>query len=136
MGFPSVTIPFVAAPRYGGAPSYSPRRMIRLAVSAIVSFSVVPLRLGVGLGLLTAAGAFGYLLFVLASALAGRTVPGWASAVGITTLLFGIQFILIGLLGEYLGRVHLALKRRPPYLVSERTPMTPVEEAPIHARQS
>jgi hypothetical protein len=48
-------------------------------------------------------------------------VPGWASAVGVTTLLFGVQFILLGLIGEYLGRVYLASKSRPPFLVEATT---------------
>jgi dolichol-phosphate mannosyltransferase len=121
MGFPSATIPFAVGPRHSGRSAYSPRRMARLAISAVVSFSIVPLRLGVAVGLLTAVLAFAYLLFVLVAALAGRTVPGWASAVGVTTLLFGVQFILIGLVGEYLGRVHMALKRRPTFIVSEYT---------------
>jgi dolichol-phosphate mannosyltransferase len=120
-GFRSVTLPFQAAPRVAGETKYSLRRMLRLAVSGVTAFSLTPLRIGTVLGLATAGVAFLELLYVLTQAGRGRTVPGWASAVGVTALLFGVQFILLGLMGEYLGRVYLAAKSRPPFLVEETT---------------
>jgi dolichol-phosphate mannosyltransferase len=120
-GFRSVTLPFDAAPRHAGETKYSLRKMVRLAVSGVTAFSLTPLRIGTGLGLATACLAFLELGYVLMQAWRGRTVPGWASAVGVTTLLFGVQFILLGLIGEYLGRVYLASKSRPPFLVEATT---------------
>jgi len=120
-GFSSVTVPFDAAPRLAGETKYSLRKMLRLAVSGVTAFSLTPLRLGTVLGLATAFLAFLELGFVLIQASRGRTVPGWASAVGVTTLLFGVQFILLGLIGEYLGRVYLAAKSRPAFVVEETT---------------
>jgi glycosyltransferase involved in cell wall biosynthesis len=120
-GFRSVTVAFRAAPRLAGETKYSLRKMLRLAVSGVTAFSLTPLRLGTVLGLGTAIVALLELVYVLIQAGRGRTVPGWASTVGVTTLLFGVQFVLLGLIGEYLGRVYLAAKHRPPFLVEETT---------------
>jgi dolichol-phosphate mannosyltransferase len=120
-GFRSVTVPFHAAPRLAGQTKYSLRKMLRLAVSGVTAFSLTPLRIGTVLGLATAFLAFLELGYVLVQAARGHTVPGWASDVGVTTLLFGVQFILLGLIGEYLGRIYLAAKARPPFLIEETT---------------
>jgi len=120
-GFRSVTVPFHAAPRLAGETKYSLRKMLRLAVSGVTAFSLPPLRIGTAVGLATALLAFLELVYVLVQAARGHTVPGWASVVGVTTLLFGVQFILLGLIGEYLGRVYLTAKRRPPFLVEDAT---------------
>jgi dolichol-phosphate mannosyltransferase len=120
-GFRSVTVPFHAAPRLAGQTKYSLRKMLRLAVSGVTAFSLTPLRIGTVLGLATAFLAFLELGYVLIQAARGHTVPGWASDVGVTTLLFGVQFILLGLIGEYLGRIYLAAKARPPFLIEDTT---------------
>jgi dolichol-phosphate mannosyltransferase len=120
-GFRTITLPFHAAPRLAGTTKYSLRKMLRLAVSGVTAFSLTPLRLGTVLGLATALLAFIELGYVVIQTARGHTEPGWASDVGVTTLLFGVQFILLGLLGEYLGRVYLAAKHRPPFLVDATT---------------
>jgi len=120
-GFQSVTVPFHAAPRLAGETKYSLSKMLRLAVSGVTAFSLTPLRIGTVLGLATSGLAFLELGYVLIQALRGRTVPGWASDVGVTALLFGVQFILLGLIGEYLGRAYLAAKSRPPFLIEATT---------------
>jgi glycosyltransferase involved in cell wall biosynthesis len=120
-GFRSVTVPFHAAPRLAGETKYSLRKMLRFAVSGVTAFSLTPLRIGTVVGLATALLAFLELVYVLVQVARGHTVPGWASVVGVTTLLFGVQFILLGLIGEYLGRVYLTAKHRPPFLVEDAT---------------
>jgi glycosyltransferase involved in cell wall biosynthesis len=120
-GFPSITVPFHAAPRLAGQTKYSLRKMLRLAVSGVTAFSLTPLRIGTVLGLATAGIALLELGYILLQVTRGHTVPGWASDVGVTTLLFAVQFILLGLIGEYLGRVYLAVKSRPPFLIEATT---------------
>jgi len=120
-GFPSITVPFHAAPRLAGQTKYSLRKMLRLAVSGVTAFSLTPLRIGTVLGLATAGLALLELGYILLQVTRGHTVPGWASDVGVTTLLFAVQFILLGLIGEYLGRVYLAAKSRPPFLIEATT---------------
>jgi dolichol-phosphate mannosyltransferase len=121
LGFPSVTVPFRAARRQAGRSTYSFRRRWRLAATAMISFSILPLRIGIVVGVATAAVAFLYLVYALIVRLQGGVPPGWASIVSITAFLFGVQFVLIGLLGEYIGRIHLATKQRPPFVVDRTT---------------
>lgn len=137
MGYRTVVIPYQAAARVAGTTKYTLRRMLRFASSGLVSFSVMPLRLGMILGLVTATAAFGELAYAVRQALLGRTVPGWASVVGVVTLLFGVQFILIGVIGEYLGRVHLTIKGRPPFLIEDvTTPATWTAAPPVSMRRA
>jgi dolichol-phosphate mannosyltransferase len=138
MGFSTETVPFKAAPRFAGETKYSLRKMLKLAVSGVTAFSLTPLRVGVAIGLVTAGLAFLELVYVIVQSARGHTVPGWASIVGVTTLLFGVQFILLGLMGEYLGRVYLAAKRRPPFLVEEETDESAIaaEQAAISTRSA
>ena len=125
LGFPSVTVPFRAAPRLAGRSAYSFRRRWRMAATAIISFSILPLRIGMVIGFATAMLSFSYLLFALVVRLRGGVPPGWASIVSFTGFLFGVQFVLIGLLGEYIGRIHLATKQRPPFVVDRTTTEVP-----------
>ncbi|HET7600847.1 MAG TPA: glycosyltransferase family 2 protein [Gemmatimonadales bacterium] len=122
VGYPSARVPFQAEKRYSGATKYGLRRMLKFAWSGITSFSVVPLRAGIVLGLVTSAFAFGNLVYAVWAKLfePERVEPGWATIVSLISLLFGILFVLIGILGEYLGRVLMQVRRRPLYLVSER----------------
>lgn len=125
LGYPSAVVEYSAARRLAGTTSYSWLRRIRLASSGIVSFSVIPLRVGIAIGLFTAAAAFAELAYAIVMKLRGETVPGWASLIAVIAFLFGVQFVLIGLLGAYLGRVHLASKRRPLYVVAETVEAEP-----------
>jgi len=120
VGFPSTTVHYEAADRHAGTSSYTLRRMVRLAWTGVTSFSLVPLRLGIVLGLAMSALAFLELGFaVLAKLYWGTTVPGWASAISVLSLLFGVLFIFLGLLGEYLGRILVEVRRRPRFITAE-----------------
>jgi polyisoprenyl-phosphate glycosyltransferase len=130
LGFPSVTVPFRASARLAGRSAYSFKRRWRMAATAIISFSVVPLRIGMIIGFATAAVSFLYLAYALVVRLRGGAPPGWASIVSVTAFLFGVQFVLIGLLGEYIGRIHLATKQRPPFVVDRTTQSTEVMRVP------
>jgi hypothetical protein len=92
--------------------------MARLAFDGIFSFSVFPLRVVLGLGLAVSLVAF---LVGIASAISKfvgvYVVPGWATIVVVTTFIGGVQLIVLGGIGEYLGRVYEEVKRRPLYVV-------------------
>jgi dolichol-phosphate mannosyltransferase len=121
LGFRQAVVTYDPAPRLAGQTKYSLGRMLRFAVAGITSFSVVPLRLGLGLGLVTTMGAVIYAVYaVLAKILTGQTVPGWTSVVALLSLFFGVQFILLGILGEYIGSIFQEVKRRPRYVISRR----------------
>lgn len=120
MGFSSTTIEFHAPKRASGATKYSWRRMMRLAGAGLTSFSVLPLRVSVLIGFITAGLAFAELIYVLIMALVYKqTVPGWASMTGIVSFLIGVLFVVIGVVGEYVGRIFEAVRGRPLFLVVE-----------------
>lgn len=121
VGYPSSCITYPSANRFSGATKYTLRKMMRFAWRGISSFSIVPLRIGVIVGFCASGVAFvGMLYSILGRLFVSGTVPGWASSVAIISFLFGILFILVGLLGEYIGRILVEVRRRPRFLVTER----------------
>jgi glycosyltransferase involved in cell wall biosynthesis len=122
VGYPSERVQFECGERFSGRSQYTLRKMLRLAWNGISSFSIVPLRAGILLGIVTSLIAFLELIYAVTAKLVwNQTVPGWASAVSLVSLLFGILFILVGILGEYIGRILVEVRGRPRYLVSELT---------------
>jgi glycosyltransferase involved in cell wall biosynthesis len=129
VGFQRDLIPITINERKGGRPKSSTRRMIKLALGAIISFSSWPLRLSSILGGMVASIAFLYLLVVVAQTLAtGTRVPGYATIVVLLLGLGGIQLLCMGLLGEYVARIYDASKSRPTYIIAEKSqrPKEPV----------
>ena len=95
-------------------------KLFGLAVDGITSFSVAPLRLASVLGIIISTIAFVYLIFVIAKTLLfGDPVAGYPSMISIILFMGGIQLIVLGIIGEYVGRIFYESKRRPDYLVSE-----------------
>ena len=120
LGFKTDVVDFEAASRHAGATKYSLKRMLKFAGNAIVSFSVKPLRLSIWLGFITSLAAFSELVYILWAYSQGLTVPGWASILGVLSLLFGVLFILLGIIGSYITRLHIGAQGRPPFVISER----------------
>lgn len=118
LGFPSTTISYQVQPRFAGSSKYDLRRMLRFSLAAVTSFSVLPLRLGIWLGFVTSGLAFVEICYIVREYALGRTVPGWASLMTWSSLMFGILFILLGIIGTYLGKVYEMLKGRPRFVVS------------------
>lgn len=116
-GFPVDTVPFRADKRFSGTTKFSFGKMLRVASTAVLSFSLVPLRLGLGLGLLTAAFAVAEVVYVVVVYFQDRTVPGWASVTVLVAFLFAILFLVLGIIGAYLGSIFEILKRRPRFIV-------------------
>lgn len=128
VGYPQTRIPFTCDKRWSGRSKYDLSQMLKFAWTGITSFSLVPLRLGIVLGLLTSLFAFAQLASALYVRLfTDQAVPGWASLIGVVSLLFGVLFILLGLLGEYIARILEEVRGRPRFIVSEEAgmPATP-----------
>jgi dolichol-phosphate mannosyltransferase len=93
--------------------------MLNLASNGITSFSVKPLRFALAVGLFFAALAFGYGIYAIAIVFMGMTVPGWASLIASIVFLSGIQLLVLGVIGEYIGKMYIQLKQRPAYLIAK-----------------
>lgn len=127
-GFRQTAVEYVREERFAGETKYPLRKMIRLSIDAITSFSTKPLKIASVLGFLLSAAGFVYLLVVLYLRLfTDATQPGWTSLVVITLFFHGITLSLLGVLGEYIGRTYEESKRRPLYLVAERVNFPVVE---------
>jgi glycosyltransferase involved in cell wall biosynthesis len=119
IGFEQAGVDYVSPPRGSGRSKYSSVRMIRLAVDAIVGFSDRPLRLALNLGFLVSIGSIVFGLSALVSRLVGAfVVPGWTSIMVLVGVVGGIQLVVIGIIGEYVSRIHDEVKRRPLYVVT------------------
>jgi dolichol-phosphate mannosyltransferase len=106
--------------RFAGETKYPLRKMLRFAMTGVISFSAAPLRAALNIGFVVSLIAFGlgiWSLIVKASGL--YNVPGWTSIVVVTSFIGGIQLIVLGVIGEYIGDIHTEVKRRPLYVVSE-----------------
>ncbi len=119
VGFPRKTISYKASIRHTGKTKFGTLKMIRFAVSSLFSFSTIPLRMGIWLGLFTSVLAFAELLYIFIRYLQGASVPGWASTLTVISFMFGVLFIMVGILGAYLGSIFETVKRRPRFLVNE-----------------
>jgi dolichol-phosphate mannosyltransferase len=102
-----------------GETHYFLRDMIGLAFDAVTSFSIVPLRLALYIGCVCGLAAMGLRAYTLWSWASGNAVTGWPSVMVTTLMLGSIQLILLGLMGEYLGRMYLEAKQRPLVLMDE-----------------
>ena len=121
LGFDTTVVPFEAAARYAGESKYTLGKMLRFASGAIVSFSTKPLKLGIWLGAMTGVFAVLELLYVMVQFARGATVPGWASITALIALLFAVVFVVLGVMGIYLARIHELLQNRPAFIVQEST---------------
>ena len=107
--------------RIAGESHYPLSKMLGLAMDGITSLSIKPIRLITSLGVLTSLFSFLLIIWVILSKFAGTVVAGWASTYAIVSLLGGVQLISLGVIGEYVGKIYLETKRRPRYIISERT---------------
>lgn len=121
VGFKSVCIYYERQQRLAGDSHYPLRKMLNLALDGITSLSVKPLHFIVVLGFFVVGLSFLFIIWAVVMRSIGSSVPGWASLVSIVSFLGGIQLISVGIIGEYVGKIYLEVKRRPRYIISQRT---------------
>ena len=121
VGFKSTTVEYSRKKRMEGKTHYSIGKMLSLAFNGITSLSVRPLKMIAGLGVILALLSLIGIIWAVAEALMGNTAAGWASLVCIVCFLSGIQLLCLGVIGEYIGKIYMETKRRPRYIISERT---------------
>lgn len=118
LGYRSAVVEYDRAARFAGQSKYPLRRMLSLALNAVTSFSIVPLRMISLLGLLVSLGTMLVSAWVVWVALfTDRAVPGWASTVLPIYFLGGVQLLSIGVIGEYVGKIYIEAKARPRYFI-------------------
>jgi dolichol-phosphate mannosyltransferase len=120
LGFRQIGIPYTPADRRHGTSKYTLRKMVGLAVDGITSFSVKPLLVSTGLAALTGALALAYSCYAIYTRVfTHAAVPGWTSVLVAVLWLGSMQLFVLGIIGQYLGKLFLQAKRRPAYIVKD-----------------
>lgn len=131
VGFRQTAVTYARAERFAGESKYPLRKMIALALDGIISFSAVPLKIVTMVGLTFSALSMLGIVYALAMRLwTDDWVPGWTILFIAVMLIGGLQFIFLGVMGEYIGRIYSEAKNRPLYLVMEQLGFEARAEAP------
>ena len=119
IGFRQVPIAYDRAERHAGQTNYPLSRMMRLAIDAVTGFSTAPLRFASHIGLWLVAASGLLVAYIGFAFLTGRAIQGWTSLMLVVVVLGAVQMFVLGMIGEYLGRLFMEAKRRPLYIVSD-----------------
>lgn len=120
VGFKSDKVYYDRHAREAGETKYPLNKMVALAWNGISNFSIVPLRLVTFMGFFVCIMSMFFLAYMLLRVSRGGTIVGWASLVTIITIFSGVQLISLGVIGEYLAKVFVEVKKRPLYIVDEK----------------
>ena len=121
VGFESSSVYYERHERLAGESHYPLRKMLGLAFDGITSLSVKPITLIATMGICFGMLGFVGLVWAIITAFMGNSVAGWASTVSIVCFLGGIQLFSLGVIGQYIGKIYMETKRRPRYIISQRT---------------
>lgn len=120
LGFRQAVVPFHRPARMAGETKYPLAKMVRLAVNGVISFSEAPLRAALWAGISISLVAMLYGVYVIGLSLTrADLVPGWSSTVVVTAFLCGINMLMTGIMGLYVGRIYSEVKGRPLYVIDE-----------------
>ena len=119
IGLEQVPIRYCRQARFAGDTKYPLRSMLSLAADAITSFSTLPLRLASQLGMVLGFMGIFVLLYIFYSWAVGNVIEGWTSVISLVLILGSVQLFVIGILGEYLGRMFIEMKQRPLFIIDE-----------------
>lgn len=117
LGYQCATVEYERRERFAGESKYPLKKMLAFAFDGITSFSIKPIRLVLGLGVVIFTISLIALVWTLIAKLCGQTVSGWASLMCSIWMIGGIQMISLGVIGEYIGKIYNETKRRPRYLI-------------------
>jgi dolichol-phosphate mannosyltransferase len=124
VGFKQTSVTYDRPARFAGETKYPLRKMLRFAVDGITSFSIVPLRFATWLGIFAGVLALGTAGWALIQGIRGHVVAGWTTMMIVVALGSCAQLLMIGILGEYVGRIYEQVKQRPLYLVGSEVNVT------------
>lgn len=128
VGFNQTAIPYERDERFAGQSHYPLSRMLALAFDAITGFSTLPLRCASFLGMAFGLAGFAMLGWVFLTWLHHHTVTGWTSMIAVVLILGSVQLMIMGMFGEYLGRMYMETKRRPLFVLREMRGNMPEEQ--------
>ena len=121
VGFKSTSVYYERRERMAGKSHYPLAKMLGLAFDGITSLSIKPIRMIAAFGAIMSFLSFIGIIWAVVDRFMGNTVPGWASTVVIIFLTCGLQMLSLGVIGEYIGKIYMEAKRRPRYIISEKT---------------
>ena len=119
IGFRQVPFAYQRDERFAGITKYPLRKMVRFALDALTGFSSAPLKLASHAGLWLAAGSVILIAYIAWSWASGETIQGWTSLMLVVVVLGAVQMFVLGLMGEYIGRLYSQAKQRPLYIVQD-----------------
>jgi glycosyltransferase involved in cell wall biosynthesis len=120
LGFRQSPVEYERAARFGGEPKYTMGKLIKLAMSGYVGFSAMPLRMSAWLGFFSALTGFAVGVWaIIARILAVPAPRGWASTLSVILFVGGMQLLVLGVMGEYLGRIYDEVRRRPSFVLRD-----------------
>ncbi|GAA5264587.1 polyisoprenyl-phosphate glycosyltransferase [Acidiphilium sp. MT5] len=119
IGLRQEPLPYERAGRFAGRGHYPLSKMIRLSIDAITGFSTRPLRIAAYSGIAFSAATLLLLIYVLVRHFTGHTIRGWTSLAVIVLAIGSVQMLIVGVMGEYLGRLYIESKNRPLYIIQE-----------------
>jgi len=117
LGFRQFAINYVCDPRFSGKSKYTFKKMVNFAIEGVTAFSVRPLNIAIGIGLFFSIAAILYVPYILISYFSGHVVSGWASLLATVVFFGGMQLMVLGIIGLYLGKLFMQAKQRPNYIV-------------------
>lgn len=121
VGFRQTAVTYVRDERFAGETKYPLKKMLKFAMDGITTFSYKPLKISTYIGFLVSALSFVYLIVVLCLRLfTDTTVTGWASTLAVSLMFNGVILMMLGIIGEYIGRIYDETKNRPLYIVREK----------------
>lgn len=121
IGFRQIGIEYVAEKRFAGKSKYSFSKMVQLATVGILSFSTKPLQIGIFVGMSFSVLAFVFIVVAIIKYFVMQTIPnGWTTLIVMLLLFSGIQLIVLGIIGAYIGGIYEEVKSRPRYIIEEK----------------
>ncbi len=121
VGFTQKKVEYIAPERVRGTSKYNLKKMLSLSISGITSFSTVPIRLSLLLCAFSLFVAFSYSVYALyVKAVLDKAVQGWTSLLILMSIFFSGLYIMLGIIGEYIAKIHIETKKRPRYIIEKR----------------
>lgn len=119
IGYPSAIVEYKRNERLAGESKYPLKKMLAFAFDGITSFSIKPLRISLVLGFISFLVAIGIFIYSIVQLILGNTVSGWTSISISVWALGGLQLLMLGIIGEYIGKIYLESKHRPKFIIQE-----------------